>query len=181
MPDKLTDNEIVKELQGIKESMKRHIDLTNEMGQDLLRIDEEYTGGSKVWLTTDYFQKVVKHFSHSNYLVKCLELVFDYINHLQAENERLRNAYKQCAFERDAYIEIENTAIAEAKSEAKAEAVKEFAEKLKKSIKKSVDDAWHSDGNGIYDAECVLDDIDNLLKELVGDSNEVHNSAPTEN
>ncbi|MBQ2810996.1 MAG: hypothetical protein IJF12_02380 [Alphaproteobacteria bacterium] len=85
----MTDNEIIKEIQGIKESMKRHIDLTNEMGQDLLRIDEEYTGGSKVWLTTDYFKKVVKHFCHSNYLVKCLELVFCYINRLQAENERL--------------------------------------------------------------------------------------------
>ena len=48
----------------------------------------------------------------------------------------------------------------------KAEAIKEFAKRLKESIKKSVDDAWHSDGNGIYDAECVLEDIDNLLKEM---------------
>lgn len=88
--NKLTDNEIIKEIQDIRESMKRHIDLTNEMGQDLLRIDEEYTGGSKVWLTTDYFKKVVKHFCHSNYLVKCMELIFEYINRLQAENERLK-------------------------------------------------------------------------------------------
>ena len=90
MPDKLTDSEIVKEIQGIKESMKRHIDLTNEMGQDLLRIDEEYTGGSKVWLTTDYFKKVVKHFAHSNYLVKCLELILEYINRLQCERNKYR-------------------------------------------------------------------------------------------
>ena len=91
MPDKkLTDSEIIKEIQGIRESMKRHIDLTNEMGQELLRIDEEYTGGSKVWLTTNYFKKVVKHFCHSNYLVKCLELVFDYVNRLQAEGTKSR-------------------------------------------------------------------------------------------
>lgn len=56
------------------------------------------------------------------------------------------------------------------KREAKAEAYKEFAEKIKKSIKENVDEAWHrDDGNGIYDAEYVLDDIDNLLKEMVGE------------
>ena len=54
--------------------------------------------------------------------------------------------------------------------EIKAEAYKEFAEKIKKSIKENVDEAWHrDDGNGIYDAEYVLDDIDNLLKEMVGE------------
>ena len=56
------------------------------------------------------------------------------------------------------------------KREAKAEAYKEFAEKIKKSIKENVDEAWHrDDGNGIYDAEYVLDDIDNLVKEMVGE------------
>lgn len=56
------------------------------------------------------------------------------------------------------------------KREAKAEAYKEFAEKIKKSIKENVDEAWHrDDGNGIYDAEYVFDDIDNLLKEMVGE------------
>lgn len=56
------------------------------------------------------------------------------------------------------------------KREAKVEAYKEFAEKIKKSIKENVDEAWHrDDGNGIYDAEYVLDDIDNLLKEMVGE------------
>lgn len=52
----------------------------------------------------------------------------------------------------------------------KSEAYKEFAEKIKKSIKENVDEAWHrDDGNGIYDAEYVLDDVDNLLKEMVGE------------
>lgn len=53
----------------------------------------------------------------------------------------------------------------------KNEAYKEFAEKLKESIKENVDEAWHSDdGNGIYDAEYVFDDIDSLLQELAGEN-----------
>ena len=80
---------------------------------------------------------------------------YDEINRLQAENERLRNAYKQCAFERDAYIEIENTAIAE----AKAEAVKEFAERIKEFMHnkfKALDE---------YEFEYITErDIDNLAK-----------------
>ena len=87
---------------------------------------------------------------------------YDEINRLQAENERLRNAYKQCAFERDAYIEIENTAIAE----AKAEAYKEFAEKAKEFMHnkfKALDE---------YEFEYITErDIDNLLKEMVGENN----------
>lgn len=56
------------------------------------------------------------------------------------------------------------------KSKIKEQAYKEFAEKIKKSIKENVDEAWHrDDGNGIYDAEYVLDDIDNLLKEMLGE------------
>jgi hypothetical protein len=54
---------------------------------------------------------------------KMSELALDLINRLQAENERLKNAYKQCAWERDAYIEIENIAIAEAKAEAYMECI----------------------------------------------------------
>lgn len=114
MTDKLTDSEIVKEIQGIKESMKRHTDLTNEMGQDLLRIDEEYTGGSKVWLTTDYFKKVVKHFCHSNYLVKCLELVFDYINHIEAKVIKEQNKNSKLRNERNR-LQAENEKLKKAK------------------------------------------------------------------
>ena len=176
----MTDNEIIKEIQGIKESMKRHIDLTNEMGQDLLRIDEEYTGGSKVWLTTDYFKKVVKHFCHSNYLVKCLELVFDYINRLQAENERLQNILlsftsKVTAWSnKKGYDTTELSLIAildESKNvtaNIKAEAYKEFAERLKEKAMakyKTIDNEY------LYEFDNNF--IDNLLKELVGDNNAI--------
>lgn len=146
----MPDSEIIKEIQEIKESMKRHINLTNEMGQDLLRIDAEYTGGNKVWLTTDFFKKVVKHFCHSNYLVKCLELVFDYINRLQARNKEL-NKENDLLLQRVLY----NDGITKMQVEiAKAEAYKEFAERL-------CEDRVSNDPVVIA-AKC-------LLKELVGD------------
>lgn len=51
------------------------------------------------------------------------------------------------------------------------EAIREFWDKLRKSISKSVDNAWHGDGNGIYDAENVLEVGDNLAKEMAGEEN----------
>lgn len=87
-------------------------------------------------------------------------LVLDLINCQKAEIEKLKGSTIVSNI-------MERQRI---KREAKAEAYKEFAEKIKKSIKENVDEAWHrDDGNGIYDAEYVLDDIDNLLKEMVGE------------
>lgn len=55
------------------------------------------------------------------------------------------------------------------KREAKAEAYKEFAERIKLSIKANVVETLCNDVRGVYKAEYVLDDIDNLLKEMVGE------------
>ena len=120
MPDKLTDSEIVKEL-------------------------ERYSDVSDSDITTTCFK------------TRLLKEIYLFINRLQAENERLKNAYKQCAFERDAYIEIENTAIAE----VKAEAYKECIEKVKEEINK------HS--YGVLHKTVINHKLDNLLKELVGE------------
>ena len=69
---------------------------------------------------------------------------------LQAENERLK-------WERDAYIEIQNTAIAE----AKAKAIKEFAERLKEEKHEC---GCNYRKKPVY---AVLEEkIDNLLKEM---------------
>ena len=88
----------------------------------------------------------------------------DLINRLQEENERLRNAYKQCAWERDIFAEDMKEEIKKDCSylmldikTIKAEAYKEFAERLKFIMYPSVK------------LECK--DIDNLLKELVGEDN----------
>lgn len=86
--------------------------------------------------------------------VQTLKNTLAYINRLQAKNESLKNAYKQCAWERDAYIEIENTAIAE----AKAEAYTEFAERLREN----------SIATFSFKGVVMVEEIDNLLKEMVG-------------
>lgn len=53
--------------------------------------------------------------------------------------------------------------------EAKTEAYKEFAERIKLSIKANVVETLCNDARGVYKAEYVLDDIDNLLKGMVGE------------
>lgn len=53
--------------------------------------------------------------------------------------------------------------------QVKAEAYKEFAERIKLSIKANVVETLCNDVRGVYKAEYVLDDIDNLLKEMVGE------------
>lgn len=118
----------------------------------------------------------------------------DLINRQKAEIERLGkriSGQKHALFEQQAYTaELQNeivklkdynenllaantvlsNEVLESKAKAEVEAYEEFAEKIKKLIKENVDEAWHrDDGNGIYDAEYVLDDIDNLLKEMVGE------------
>lgn len=102
-------------------------------------------------------------------VVETLKQAIDLIESQQAKINKLEKArQKQGKFlaeERMQKYELINKL-----STAKDEAYKEFAEKIKKSIKENVDEAWHrDDGNGIYDAEYVLDDIDNLLKEMVGE------------
>lgn len=88
------------------------------------------------------------------------DLVLDLINRQRIEIEKLKGSTIVSNV-------MESQRI---KREIKAEAYKEFAKKIKKSIKENVDEAWHrDDGNGIYDAEYVLDDINNLLKEMVGE------------
>ena len=84
---------------------------------------------------------------------------------LKAEVERLKNAYKQCAWERDIFAEDMKEEIKKDCSylmldikTIKAEAYKEFAERLKNEFPKML--------NRSESAFSYL--IDNLLNELVG-------------
>ena len=102
-------------------------------------------------------------------LLDFIEAQEEYINRLQAENERLKNAYKQCAWERDCfeadnkrlYEIIENKGGSILIANAKAEAYKEFAEMLKEKAKPHYFDNCNF--------AVPIEDIDNLLKEMVGD------------
>ena len=92
--------------------------------------------------------------------------VLDLINRLKEENERLKNAYKQCAWERDIFAEDMKEEIKKDCSylmldikTIKAEAYKEFAERLKEEATADDDSTWW----------IANIDVDNLLKELVGD------------
>ena len=94
----------------------------------------------------------------------------DLINRLQTENESLKNAYKQCAWERDTFQEELKTASAENErlsritrtmvGEIKAEAYTKFAERLKEKFK----EYWYD-----YDIRVFCDEVDNLLKEMIGE------------
>lgn len=84
-----------------------------------------------------------------------IEYTLDLINRQKTEIERLK--------ERNDELNALNKI-------ASIEAIKEFWRRLKKSIEKSIEDAWHADGNGIYEADCVLNYGEELVKEMVGDS-----------
>ena len=102
-----------------------------------------------IYLDIAFLKKLLDLINRYEEIVKKCEKVEHFadktIATLQAENERLK-------WERDAYIEIQNTAIAEAKAEAR----KEFAERLKSH--RTFDDF----GRAIIYRIC----IDNLLKEM---------------
>ena len=84
----------------------------------------------------------------------------DLINRLQAENERLENHIADIGKKGDERI-------AEVSKTIKAEAYKEFADRLKERTSNKF---W--DGNKMHELKVPfvgVDDLDNLLKELVGE------------
>lgn len=97
----------------------------------------------------------------------------DLIKRQKSEIERLKSANDEKFRQWDMLAEKTKTHYAnlynEAKDKLKAEAYKEFAERIKLSIKANVVETLCNDVRGVYKAEYVLDDIDNLLKEMVGD------------
>ena len=49
---------------------------------------------------------------------------------------------------------------------SRVEAIKEFAEQLKQTITNEINTYYNSNGGGYYLAEDVIEDIDNLVKEM---------------
>lgn len=101
-----------------------------------------------------------------------IEICAEVIERQDAEIKRVKECPK-CVYEYDGEITeycvqgpCSNFKTVE---QIKAEAYKEFAEKIKLSIKANVVETLCNDVRGVYKAEYVLDDIDNLLKEMVGE------------
>ena len=93
-----------------------------------------------------------------------LKDTFDLINRLQADIERLKNKNEILSINADtAFQDGLNEAQGLYAEQVKAEVIKEFAERLK-------DESFVDDG---YYCDIVLvDDIDGLLKAMVGDTND---------
>ena len=99
-------------------------------------------GGTK-WCITDTQNKL---------LIDTLDL----INRQKAEIERLKGSVIT-----NNIMETQRI-----KREAKSEAIKEFAERLKETITNAINTYYNSNGGGYYLAEDVIEDIDNLVKEM---------------
>lgn len=90
----------------------------------------------------------------------------DFINRLQAENERLKKENEilsinaDTAFQ-DGLNEAQDLYAKQVKAEIKSEAVREFAERLK-------DDSFED--KGYYYDIILVTDIDDVLKEMIGET-----------
>lgn len=121
---------------------------------------------------------------------RCIELVtksaLDLINRqdqenesLKAEVERLQNAYKQCAWERDIFAEDMTQEIKKDCSylmldikTIKTEAYKEFAELVHCHCESIINQEWNKNVSPVSWADAYKEfdnEVDNLLNELVGD------------
>ena len=146
MPDKLTDKDIVKALGCCLQVC--------EDCNSCPAVTSEHT---TVWECKDALSKQV----------------LDLINRLQEENERLKNAYKQCAWERDIFAEDIKEEIKKDCSylmldikTIKAEAYKECIEKVKEKSQVEI----YCDNQlpePIATYHITEDTLDNLLKEMI--------------
>lgn len=116
------------ELREIYESVKRYNKKTNDISHELRSIGDNFTGGSKVWLATDFFKKVVDLVFHANYIAKCLELVYQAayvltkseVERLRSENADLQDALK-CQVETNARLSGEYLSLMKESESQKAE------------------------------------------------------------
>lgn len=108
----------------------------------------------------------------------CIEIVcanvLNLIHRQQAEIERLERANKILSKNADdAFQEGLNEAqdlyAEQVKNEVKAEAIKEFADRLKDEINQAIYIYYNDAAGGYYLAENCIDEIDNLVKEMVGE------------
>ena len=112
-------------------------------------LDGDYRNECRLSLMKQALDLIKNQKAEIEILIRKKETLRDEIAEQQAEIERLKNAYKQCAWERDVFSKDANT--------IKSEAYREFADLLKSKADRGF---WQE--HGYVDT----DDIDNLLKEL---------------
>ena len=100
---------------------------------------------------------------------------FDLINRQQAEIERLNSLldghlWDFCSISgcEGASNDCWKTCPDSRCNKIKSGAIKEFAEKLKEDIIKPIDNYWNSNAIDYYLTEGILDKIDTLVEEMVG-------------
>ena len=155
MPNKLTDKEIKKALEWCEQFTDNLVMANIDTKKRTLGLQAMQTCKNSL----DLINRLQADYENYKQIAENQQSVtmdrgFE-IKKLQAENERLRNAYKQCAWERDMVMEQDeyNCKL------AKAEAYKEFAERLKE----------YSIATFTWKGIVMVEDIDEILKELVGE------------
>ena len=127
--------------------------------------DNEIIKAFKLCVTNDYFEHNCKECSFKQFGDVCMDVlcrqVLDLINRQKAEIERL--TVNMNAFGLGMKRESERA------DTARAEAIKEFAERLKENV--FLADVSFGYGKECWEDAVAVIEIDNLVKEMVGDDN----------
>ena len=91
-----------------------------------------------------------------------IEMLKDLITYQKQEIKEKEQKYNQVVDDMFGLIETTRNEIAESKSEA----IKKFAERSKETISNAINTYYNSNCGGYYLAEDVIEDIDNLVKEM---------------
>lgn len=116
--------------------------------------------GRELWADKpkDIQNKDIENFSRD------IEFLKDFINRLKADNERIEKAFE--------LVNDKLVKVGDRIDKAKAEAIKEFAERLHQFNQSVTSEKWNREvyPNSWTEAyEQFDEDIDNILKELVGE------------
>lgn len=138
-----------------------HVELSNLSYTDKQFVHDMFSLAEKQQVENERLNNELH--SKVEYIHELLEI----IESKKAEIKRLQyQVYRLKKYDEKRDIELHSRLIAS----SRIEAIKEFADRLKETISNSVYQYWNEGSGGYYLAEDVPDDIDNLVKEMVGDT-----------
>ena len=110
-------------------------------------------------------EQIIKNFRNGVYKnkpmlfgQKFLESVLDLIKRQKAKIESLEKELMKCKLEKELLYNVS--------VERQNIAIKEFEKRLKETITNAINTYYNSNGGGYYLAEDVIEDIDDLVKEM---------------